>query len=414
MLQSLRSGLRPLIICERSFLHISSSSRRSFATLRSCVIRDSAVELHFDDGRHASLPGVYLRDSCRCESCFHPTTFMRTVRTYTMNPSHLEPRNATVNDGILSIDWADGHKTNLSGDWLSKRIGRQTMQMDVHHWDAEWLNMNMDEVTFKFEDVIGHEGAGQDWLDALWRFGLTRLVGAPCEVGQLEHLGETLSLPLRKSIYGTETFDVKSKPDPNNQAYTADALMLHTDLPYYEKPPDIQILHCIESAPGGEGESLFSDGFAAAKKLQETDAAAFDMLANTPVVFEDINPSQYHLEAMHPVLKVDPRSGDMVAVNLNDGVRSSFLNERLVHRPTEIKAHFEAMYKYQLLVSSDCHAFKRAMLPGEMWAFNNRRVLHGRCAFQPSAPRFLQGCYFEWDDVHSKRRLLRAGQSSNY
>ena len=45
--------------------------------------------------------------------------------------------------------------------------------------------------------------------------------------------------------------------------------------------------------------------------------------------------------------------------------------------------------------------------PGEMVGFHNRRVLHGRRAFNPATGRrLLRGCYVDWDEVNSRIRVL--------
>ena len=59
----------------------------------------------------------------------------------------------------------------------------------------------------------------------------------------------------RETFFGTP-FEVINIPKPNNQAYTADALANHSDLPYYEYVPGYQFLHClVNDAKGG---SLYS------------------------------------------------------------------------------------------------------------------------------------------------------------
>ncbi len=42
---------------------------------------------------------------------------------------------------------------------------------------------------------------------------------------------------------------------------------------------------------------------------------------------------------------------------------------------------------------------------GELVAFDNRRVLHGRRAFKSTERRHLQGCYIDIDAIHSTARL---------
>jgi gamma-butyrobetaine dioxygenase len=44
---------------------------------------------------------------------------------------------------------------------------------------------------------------------------------------------------------------------------------------------------------------------------------------------------------------------------------------------------------------------------GDMWVFDNRRVLHSRTKFDPSSgKRHLQGCYVDRDELMSRGRVL--------
>jgi gamma-butyrobetaine dioxygenase len=45
--------------------------------------------------------------------------------------------------------------------------------------------------------------------------------------------------------------------------------------------------------------------------------------------------------------------------------------------------------------------------PGDLVGFDNRRVLHGRDAFESGGSRHLRGCYADHDDVYSRLRVLR-------
>ena len=52
----------------------------------------------------------------------------------------------------------------------------------------------------------------------------------------------------------------------------------------------------------------------------------------------------------------------------------------------------------------ECHY---RLNPGELLIFDNRRVLHGRAAFDPSTGRrHLQGCYVDRDQLLSRIRVL--------
>lgn len=60
---------------------------------------------------------------------------------------------------------------------------------------------------------------------------------------------------LRETNFGT-TFEVISKPNPNNLAYTSHALPLHTDLANQELPPGFQFLHCLANEAEGGGSTF--------------------------------------------------------------------------------------------------------------------------------------------------------------
>ena len=54
-----------------------------------------------------------------------------------------------------------------------------------------------------------------------------------------------------------------------------------------------------------------------------------------------------------------------------------------------------------LNLDGDDHAIEITLRPGELVAFDNRRVLHGRRAFRSSTRRHLQGCYIDIDAIRS-------------
>ena len=82
------------------------------------------------------------------------------------------------------------------------------------------------------------------------------------------------------------------KAGANNQAYTAGPLPLHCDLPFYEHPPAVQMLHCIKQNNGAGGASIFSDGLAAAEALSKSDPTGFELLCTLPVLYDDLDPRE--------------------------------------------------------------------------------------------------------------------------
>ena len=59
------------------------------------------------------------------------------------------------------------------------------------------------------------------------------------------------------------------------------------------------------------------------------------------------------------------------------------------------------------LFHSEAHQLEFSLRPGQMIAFDNRRVLHGRREFDPnSGARHLQGTYLDRDMLASRLRVL--------
>ena len=80
------------------------------------------------------------------------------------------------------------------------------------------------------------------------------------------------------------TFDVRAEPKPTDLAYTTIALLAHTDQPYRQPVPGIQLLHCLRNeAPGGD--STLADGLAGAEALAAADPAAHAALVETEMEF---------------------------------------------------------------------------------------------------------------------------------
>ena len=71
-----------------------------------------------------------------------------------------------------------------------------------------------------------------------------------------------MHLPSARRPPGT-IFDVVSTDNPINIAYSNIALDLHQDLPYYESPPGVQLLHCLKFSASVTGASTITSARAA-------------------------------------------------------------------------------------------------------------------------------------------------------
>src|SRR5205814_9833576 len=87
----------------------------------------------------------------------------------------------------------------------------------------------------------------------------------------------------RETNYG-RLFDVRVEPAPGNLAFTSRAIRPHTDNPYRDPVPTVQLLHCLRAAGQG-GETGLVAGFAAAGARRAGDPESFGTLTRTPVPF---------------------------------------------------------------------------------------------------------------------------------
>ena len=88
-------------------------------------------------------------------------------------------------------------------------------------------------------------------LDAVARYGAGLLRGVPAAEGMVTAVAETFGY-VRETNYG-RIFDVRVVADPANLAFTSRAIAPHTDNPYRDPVPTLQLLHCLrDAAVGGD------------------------------------------------------------------------------------------------------------------------------------------------------------------
>jgi gamma-butyrobetaine dioxygenase len=270
-------------------------------------------------------------------------------------------------------------------------------------------------------------------LDAVARYGAGLLRGVPAAEGMVTAVAETFG-HVRETNYG-RIFDVRVVADPANLAFTSRAIAPHTDNPYRDPVPTLQLLHCLRDASVG-GDTVLVDGFAAAAALRDTDPASFGVLTSTPIPFAYVD-KETSLTACQPLIELNPR-GRISCVRLNN--RSM----QPVRLPcAEAEAFYAAYRAWAAVVARPEFALGLRLAPGDCLVFDNTRILHARTAFAPapspdSAPgstsstgtsstgsdaspgpsaspgsgeRHLQGCYADLDGLLSTLAVLRRPQA---
>lgn len=366
-----------------------------------------SLQLHWDDGRVSRFEAMWLRDNCACPSCRHPQAMERLY----MFIDHERPRITHIGQTTaesLEVHFGQGkehHVSRFATAWLRQHCfssaARQERQALPGLWDA---GLNGNVPTVDFGAFMETEEGLRAWISAIRSHGIVLLQGVPQELGKILDVARRVG-PVRHTNFG-DHYDVISMPNPNAVAYTALGLELHNDLCNWRFPPDVQMLSCIKSSVTG-GESLFADGFRVAEDLQTQNPEAFALLSQHPVEFRfhdansDIRASATMLELNH--------QGQLTRIRFNNWLRSNLnVSEELV------APMYEAIAALWALLRDAKYHLNLKLRPGDLIAYDNNRILHGRKSFDPnSGERHLQGCYLNMEDLDSAMRLSERRTSLN-
>ena len=231
----------------------------------------------------------------------------------------------------------------------------------------------------------------RDCQSAILREGLLLLSEVPTDPGTVLRVAASLGY-VRETNYG-RLFDVRAGNSPANLAFTSLPIPPHTDNPYRDPVPTVQLLHCLHNAADG-GDSGFVDGFRAAAALRAADPAAFATLAVTPVTFA-YRDAAAELSATRPLISLDTR-GRIREIRVNS---RSLQPARLPG--ARAAAFYAACRAFTELLSGPAAMLAVRLRPGDCAVFDNTRVLHSRTGFARGGARHLQGCYADLDGIES-------------
>jgi [2-(trimethylamino)ethyl]phosphonate dioxygenase len=247
--------------------------------------------------------------------------------------------------------------------------------------------------------ISNHAGALKSWLGAVRDHGLAVVSDLPSQENMVTRVAELFG-HVRETNYG-RVFDVRAEADPVNLAYTGLALSVHTDNPYRDPVPSIQLLHCLGNESEG-GDTVLVDGFHAAARLRQDDPSAFETLCRTWVTFV-YRSGDTALTARRPMITVDDR-GHVIEIRFNNRSLAP------LDIPGDEMPEFYAAYRrFAEILCDPAGELIFKLGPGELFAVDNRRVLHGRTAFSSAGRRHLQGCYADMDGLLSRLAVLENG-----
>lgn len=358
------------------------------------------VTLSWDDGLRSRFHARWLRDNCPCSACRHPQALERTF----MFVDEAVPSIASAvvgPDEVLEIQFrgaVESHAARFTKGWLrahdysESAAGAETYA--PHLWGADIAGRLR---RIAYSDYMKTCNGLRAWITAVKTDGVVLLRDVPTESGKLLDVARRIG-PVRASNFG-EYYDVVSLQNPNASAYTAMGLELHTDLANWRVPPDVQLLLCLKNNVIG-GESVFADGFRVADDLRLADPVAFDLLSRHPIDYR-FHDDSCDIRTRGSAIEVD-RGGRLVRIRFNNWLRAALMVPEDLVEPM-----YEALGKFWRMLRDPGYHLNLRLEPGDLIAYNNNRVLHGRAPFDArSGERHLQGCYLNQEDVESALRLL--------
>ena len=357
------------------------------------VKKNQFIEVTWCDKHISKFHFLWLRDNC--PSAIHPTANMRIFNILSVT-KNIFPKKLNLNKDKLSINWSESnHESNFKIKWLRDHCyslnQKKKYASPYFFWDQK-LKKKFSKIKIDHDKVLNNDNYLKKWLKLLHEYGFAIIKNAPIKKKSAFKILNRISHH-RETFFGTP-FEVINVPKPNNTAYTADALRNHTDLPYFEYAPGYQFLHCLVNNAKG-GNSSVVDGFAVANYLKINEKESFKVLTNTYVKFKDTDYTQRATRVLHSPLITLTKDKDF-----ND-IRFSMAAMGIVDVDSnKMKTFYEAYYLFAKLLHSKKFKIDFRLSSGDIFCFNNRRILHGRTAFDPnSGNRHLQGYYLERDEI---------------
>ena len=361
----------------------------------------SALNVEWSNGEKNNFNFLWLRDNCPTA---HDKDSNHRMFNLLETSENIQPSDYKINsDGKLEIKWSEGNHTSYyDPNWLRKNCytikQKQRYVSPYKLWNNK-LNSDLESVSVEHDKVINTEEGLIQWLNLLHEKGFAIIKNAPTEKKSAFPILNRIS-HIRQTFFKTP-FEVINIPKPNNSAYTAHGLRNHIDLPYFEIPPGYQFLHClINDAEGGMSHAV--DGFFVAEYLKKNDPEVFNTLVRIPVKFIDKDYTQDKKRLFYAPEISLTKDGDY-----ND-IRFSVATMGVMDCvPEDIEKFYKAHHKFGKLLHDDKFVVKFRLKPGDIFCFNNRRVLHGRTEFNPnSGHRHLQGYYIDRDEIIARLNYL--------
>uniref|UniRef100_A0A915LGG4 TauD/TfdA-like domain-containing protein n=1 Tax=Meloidogyne javanica TaxID=6303 RepID=A0A915LGG4_MELJA len=380
------------------------------------VPEQRAIKAIFKDGSQRLFPYVWLRDCSLDDKTYVISDAMKgrlhTMRDFDVN---IEPISFRANSSNLIVEWPGNVVSRYKQKWLrthcpgSKEViekrrqiylGRECIRLWENGGPTSKNRFQFSHQSFLEDDKVLH-----DFLKSVCVDGIAVLRG--------QEYGSNLR---------NEVFSICPKPDASNMAYAnTGELPYHTDFPSLQDPPQLQLLHMCKQSECGGGKSMFVDGFSIAKEMSKY-PKEYQILCDYPLEFieegfdvHNVKGFQdkeervdFSMVARHKTFKTD--NSGLVQVQFGNVMRSWFL-DMVANDPLLVQNIYNSLKLFNELCYLPENQLIFSLNSGDTVLWANTRILHARTSYNligiPERERHLLGCYFSWDTIKSKVRLIR-------
>ena len=304
---------------------------------------------------------------------------------------------ANINEKFLEIDFNDGVKSKIDINKLTREFSNED-SITNNITKIKWNSTLKDIKNFDYYYNFSESKEMHDLLVSFYKYGFVVIKNIPTDNNFIVKFANSIG-NVRRTNFG-EYFNVKSKADPNDLAYTSLELAPHTDNPYRNPVPCIQLLHCIESEVSG-GFSTLVDGYTVTEDLKIENPDFYKILSEVKVRFKFID-KDVVLEDWSELIKL----------NDDKTFKQVRFSPRLDYVPMldreKLDLYYKARKKLSEMYNSDKYRIEFKLVSKDLMMMDNYRLLHGRTAYETKeGNRFLQGCYIDYDSTEGKLRHLK-------
>ena len=348
-----------------------------------------------NQGLKKEIHPFWLRERVNGDSFVDKTTQQRLFDPTELQ-NNVQINSLNLSNDYLEITFNDGVNTKLA---IKNILNEFSNTNEIEYirkikWDSSLKDFN----NFKYEENFFEKEEMYKALINFYQYGFVIFKKVPTKNNFIVNFANSIG-SIRRTNFG-EFFNVKSKPNPNDLAYTSLPLAPHTDNPYRNPVPCIQMLHCIENEVSG-GFSTLVDGYNVTQKLKKDFPDYYKILSEVKVRFQFVDQSVI-LEDWAEMIKLD-KDGNFKQVRFSPRLDFVPLMDK-----EKLELYYSARKKISELYNSDNYRIEFKIQPGDLLMMDNYRLLHGRTTYDANeGNRFLQGCYIDYDSTEGKLKYLK-------